>query len=95
MEQKKKAIMANEIKGSLGPSSSDTLPMDESMKQLRDPRVTINLLPLPKSRASGSEKRGSDDILNPKGYRKLKAPRPKKPPTKKATALCPEASPKG
>ena len=88
-------IMANEIKGSLRPSSTGTLPMDEAMKQLRvDPRVTMHLLPLPKSRPSGSEKGSSDDILNPKGDPKLKAPRPKKPPTKKATALCPE-EPKG
>ncbi len=84
-------IMANEIKGSLRPSSAGILPMDEAMKQLRvDPRVTMHLLPLPKSRASGSEKRGSDDVVNPKSDPKLKAPRPKKPPTKEATALCPE-----
>ena len=61
------------------------------MKQLRvDPRVTMHLLPLPKSRPSGVEKHGSEEISNPKGDPKLKAPKPKKPPTKKATALCPE-----
>ena len=39
-------IMANEIKGSLRPSSTGTLPMDKAMKQLRvDPRATMHLLP--------------------------------------------------
>ena len=84
-------IMANEIKGSLRPLPTGILPMDEAMKQLRvDPRVTMHLLPLPKNRASGSDKRSNEDVVNPKSDPKLKAPKPKKPPTKKAAAMCPD-----
>ena len=84
-------IMANEIKRSLRPLPTGILPMDEAMKQLRvDPRVTMHLLPLPKSKALGSDKRGNEDVVNPKSDPKLKAPRPKKPPTKKAAEMCPD-----
>ena len=84
-------IMGHEIKGSLRPSPLGTLPMDEAMKQLRvDPRVTMHLLPLPKARPSGVEKRGNDEVTTPKSDPKIKAPKPKKPPTKKAASLCPE-----
>ena len=79
-------IMSNEIKGSLRPTPAWTMPMDEALKLLRvDPRVTMHLLPLPKAR-TGADKRASDEP-DPKVK---KAPRPKKPPTKKASALCPD-----
>ena len=79
-------IMSNEIKGSLRPTPAGKMPMDEALKLLRvDPRVTMHLLPLPKSRAS-ADKRAIEDP-DPKVK---KAPRPKKPPTKKASALCPD-----
>ena len=78
-------IMANEIKGTLRPDPAGKMPMDEAMKLLRvDPRVTMHLLPLPKGRSS-NDKRGLDDV-DPKVK---KAPK-KKPPTKKAAALCPD-----
>ena len=74
-------IMANEIKGSLRPLPTGILPMDEAMKQLRvDPRVTMHLLPLPKNRASGSDKRSNEDVVNAKSDPKLKAP----------AAMCPD-----
>ena len=76
-------IMANEIKGSLRPDTIGKMPMDEALELLRvDARVTMHLLPLLKGRSS-NDKRALEDV-DPKVK---KAPKPKKPPTKKAAFL--------
>ena len=49
--------MAQEIQGPLQPDARGEMPMDKKMTELRtDPRVTMFLLPLPRSAAKDSDK---------------------------------------
>ena len=49
-------VMAQELQGSLQPDEKGDFPMEKKLKELRtDPRITMFLLPLPKSTAASSK----------------------------------------
>ena len=80
-------IMAQELQQSLQPDGAGKFPMEEKLKELRtDPRVTMFLLPLPKTSAKETDKAmGSGDKPNPPN-------RPSKKPkvSAKAKGMCPK-----
>lgn len=77
--------MAQELRQSLQPDSTCKFPMEEKLKKLRtDPRVTMFLLPFPKTAAKETDKAtGSGDRPPPPNRR------PKKPRVSaKAKSMC-------
>ena len=84
-------IMAQELQGSLQPDATGAFPMEKKLKELRtDPRVTMFLLPLPKSAPKDADKSSSSTpapkpASNPAG-RPVKRPKT----SAKAKAMCPQ-----
>jgi len=81
-------ILANEQRGNIRPTAGGVLPIDVAFNRLRtDPRVIMHILPTMKSKSSAvSDSQPAGDGGGGRPNKKAKA---KKPPTKKATALCP------
>ena len=86
-------LMAQEIEGGLQPDQKGSWPMEEKMKVLRtDPRVTMFLLPLPKSSAKEADKSTATSTTTrttPPAGNPLK-PAKKAKPSAKAKSLCPQ-----
>ena len=86
--------MAQEIQTTLQPDERGNMPMEVKLKELRtDPRVTMFLLPLPKSAAKESEKASSSTPGTKSTPGAPAAPiRPlkKAKPSAKAKSLCPQ-----
>jgi hypothetical protein len=82
-------LMAQEIQGTLQPNQRGELPMDLKLRELRtDPRVTMFLLPLPKSNAKETEKSAAATPV-PKATGPIR-PAKKAKPSAKAKTLCPQ-----
>ena len=83
-------LMAQEIQGTLQPNQRGELPMDLKLRELRtDPRVTMFLLPLPKSSAP-AEKASSSAAPPKAGGPPLVRPQKKAKPSAKAKSMCPQ-----
>lgn len=85
-------VMAQEIQGTLQPDPRGNYPMEEKLKTLRtDPRVTMFLLPLPKSASKDSEKTTSTSTKTPPpAAAPAVKPAKKARPSAKAKTLCPQ-----
>jgi hypothetical protein len=83
-------LMAQEIQGTLQPNQRGELPMDLKLRELRtDPRVTMFLLPLPKSSAP-AEKASSSAAAPKAGGPPMVRPQKKAKPSAKAKSMCPQ-----
>ena len=84
-------LMAQELQGPLQPDQDGELPMNKKLRELRtDPRVTMFLLPLPRSAPKESEKA---TVVAPAAKTGAQAPlRPAKKarPSAKAKSMCPQ-----
>ena len=84
-------LMAQEIQGPLQPDVRGEMPMDKKMTELRtDPRVTMFLLPLPKSAAKDSDKPAASTSTPKTGAPQPLRPAKKARPSAKAKAMCPQ-----
>ena len=87
-------LMAQEIQTTLQPDERGNMPMEVKLKELRtDPRVTMFLLPLPKSAAKESEKASSSTPgtkSTPSAPAAPIRPLKKAKPSAKAKSLCPQ-----
>ena len=88
-------LMAQELQTSVQVLPDGNLPMQVKLKELRtDPRVTMHMLPLPKTAPRGND--ASDKKSAGSGHHDVDAPaapvKPKKKtkPSPKAKALCPD-----
>ena len=84
-------LMAQEIQGPLQPDMRGEMPMDKKMAELRtDPRVTMFLLPLPKSVAKeGDKAAATSSTTKPAQPAPLRPAKKAKPPAK-AKSMCPQ-----
>ena len=87
-------LMAQEIQTTLQPDARGVMPMEAKLKELRtDPRVTMFLLPLPRSAAKESDKVTSAATSSKQDHVTPKAtvrPAKKAKPSAKAKSLCPQ-----
>ena len=84
-------LTAQEIQGPLQPDVRGEMPMDKKMTELRtDPRVTMFLLPLPKSAAKDSDKPAASTSTPKAGAPQPLRPAKKARPSAKAKSMCPQ-----
>ena len=87
-------LMAQEIQTTLQPDARGVMPMEAKLKELRtDPRVTMFLLPLPRSAAKEADKGASTATSSKPDHGTPKAtvrPAKKARPSAKAKSLCPQ-----
>jgi hypothetical protein len=88
-------VMAQELQGSLQPDDKGEFPMEKKLKELRtDPRITMFLLPLPKSAAASSKDVDKPAAATTPSTRPSQ-PGPARPPKRakvsaKAKSMCPQ-----
>ena len=83
-------ILANEHRGNIRQDAAGVMPIDVAFRQLRtDPRVIMHILPSVKSKGASSSEKPEGGPGNQNVERPTKKPKAKKPPTKKAAAMCP------
>ena len=69
---------------------SHALPTDVAFRRLRtDPRVVTHILPSVKSKAAGATEKGDNVATGSVVERPIEKAKARKPPTKKASAMCP------
>ena len=84
-------LMAQEIQGPLQPDARGEMPMDKKMTELRtDPRVTMFLLPLPKSVAKEGDKTPATSSTTKPAQAGPIRPAKKAKPSAKAKSMCPQ-----
>ena len=84
-------LMAQELKEPLQPDARGEMPMDKKLRELRtDPRVTMFLLPLPKTAARETEKTQASSSTPKAGATVPVRPQKKARPSAKAKSMCPQ-----